>query len=112
MVTAWIAGSLVVATASCVAKLIAPWVRAHEFHEEVLEIQRELAIPPGQPWSPEVDCTQDLANLAAAILAQRIANSGEVRTVTAPSAGGAQRQQSPIRTARSTDERTAHRTQQ
>ena len=95
MPTALIAASLIAGAAWCWAKLVAPWVRAHEFHEEVLEIQRELAIPPGQPWSPEVDCTQDLANLAAAILAQRIANSGEVRTVTAPSAGGAQRQQSP-----------------
>jgi|ERR1039458_7926963 hypothetical protein len=95
MLTALIFGSVVAGTGWCWVKLIAPWVRTHEFHEEVLEIQRELALPTGQPWSPEVDCTQDLANLAAAISVRSgIANSGEADTVAALNDGGKQRQQS------------------
>jgi hypothetical protein len=43
MLTALIFGSVVAGTGWCWVKLIAPWVRTHEFHEEVLEIQRELA---------------------------------------------------------------------
>jgi hypothetical protein len=92
MVTALIAGSLVAGSAWCWAKLVAPWVRTRELHEEVLEIQQELALPPGRPWSPEVACTQDLANLAAAIGVQGgMANACDNRTVTAPGGSGASR---------------------
>jgi hypothetical protein len=93
MLTALTAGFLVAGAAWCWPKLVAPWVRTHELHEEVLKIQRELALPLGRPWSPEVDCTnctQDLANLAAAIGVQGgMANAGDNRTVTAPGGSGA-----------------------
>ena len=95
MPTALIAASLIAGAAWCWAKLVAPWVRAHEFHEEVLEIQRELALPPGQSWSPEAGGTQDLANLAAAIgVRSGTVNSGEADTVADLNDGGKQRQQS------------------
>lgn len=96
MPNALIVGSVVAGAGWCWAKLVAPWVRTHGFHEEVLEIQRELALPPGEPWSPEGDGTQDLANLAAAIgVRSGIANSGEAETVAALSDSEKQRQLSP-----------------
>ena len=95
MLTALIFGSVVAGTGWCWVKLIAPWVRTHEFHEEVLDIQRELALPTGQPWSPEAGGTQDLANLAAAIgVRSGTVNSGEADTVADLNDGGKQRQQS------------------
>ena len=96
MLTALIFGSVVAGTGWCWVKLIAPWVRTHEFHEEVLEIQRELPVPPGQPWPTEVHCTQDLANLAVALRVRSGATiEGEDRTATAPTGGEAQIQRSP-----------------
>ena len=71
-----IAGSFAGATAWCWVKLIAPWARAHGVHEELLEIQREMVVPTGCPWSQEIPNVQGLANLATAISFR----SGNVRS--------------------------------
>ena len=96
MAKALIASGLVAGTVWCWVKLVAPWVQALELHEEILEILRELPMPQGQRSSPAVDCTQDLANLAAAISTRsRIANAREGDTVAALNDGGKQMQESP-----------------
>jgi len=77
MVNALIGGSILAGTAWCWTRLVAPWVKAQEVHQELLEIQRELIVPgeylPGSlARGRETRETEGLANLAAAIAAREV----------------------------------------